>query len=689
MTKLLFRLFVATLVLSSINSFAQDGYPDDKVKAPFQPMLSFGTGSYLFKGDIAGPKKNILMGNQGYHFGVKMNLTKNMDLTFLLGNGSLNETNDVDAASFSSEVKTAGLGLRYSFNNISQNSKLTPFLSIGGEFLNFKTEIQKTETTESQETETAIAIPMGIGVMLDVSERIGLDMGLRYHYTLTDMIDGVEEGASDNFLVTTFTVHYDLFTPKPRKARPYSDQRFYAEVNFKALDVEDSDGDMVADIDDYCPETPEGVKVDANGCPVDDDKDGIPNYIDEEANTPRGTIVNEKGAQLTDEQSKSMYSKFNAASREYANVYNENEISKDEFKSINEYLIAKANAYNIVNDIPSIDTKIQGKRFAVMLGEYRDDVPANMINKFLSFEDLESLLQDDGMVVYSVGSYGSFDKAINRQTQLELNEGMDDTEIVEVEDGVVTLYSPTHPTPVVPKKEEVAKEEETIEETVAATEQTNEVEELKEEDPKKEVKSSVGKITFRVQIGAYKVVLSKDIFKGVPNVISFTSNDGFTRYFTSSYTDYKDAVEQQNNMLLRGFEGSFVVAFKDGKKIGLYAAIRAVNGKLPRRNTSKVATPKVEKKEVKPNVEYVVQIGVYKENVPANVLAKMTKIGEVVKENINNSKLYRYNAGTFNDYSAANTRLQEVKRAGFDDAFVKALLDGKQISIEKAKTLTE
>jgi len=681
MTKSLFRLFIASLVLCSVHSFAQDGYPEDEQKAPFQPMLSFGTGSYLFKGDIVGPKKNLLMGNQGYHFGAKINLSSNLDLTFLIGNGKLNETNHVENTSFSSEVKTTGLGLRYNFNNISQNSKLNPFLSIGGELLNFK--------TESQKTETAIAIPMGIGVMFDVSERIGLDMGLRYHYTLTDMIDRVEEGGSDNFLVTTFTIHYDLFTPKPRKPKPFSDQSFYAEVNFKALDVEDSDGDMVADIDDYCPETPEGVKVDANGCPIDDDKDGIPNYIDEEANTPRGAIVNAKGVQLSDEQSKSMYSKYNAASREYANVYNENEISKDDFKSINDYLIAKANAFNIINDIPSINTKIQGKRFAVMLGEFRDDVPANVINKFLSFDDLESLLQDDGMVVYSVGSYGSFDKAINRQTQLELNEGMDDTEIVEVEDGVVTLYSPTPPTPVVPKKEEVAKEEETTEETVAATEQTNEVEELKEEDPKKEVKSSVGKITFRVQIGAYKVVLSKDIFKGVPNVISFTSNDGFTRYFTGSYTDYKDAVEQQNNMLLRGFEGSFVVAFKDGKKIGLYAAIRAVNGKLPTRNTSKVATPKVEKKEVKPNVEYVVQIGVYKENVPANVLAKMTKIGEVVKENINNSKLYRYYAGTYNDYAAANTRLQEVKTAGFNDAFVKPLLDGKQISIENAKTLSE
>jgi len=683
MTKLLFRLFVATLFLSSVNSFAQDGYPDQEVKAPFQPMLSFGTGSYLFKGDIIGPKKNFLMGNQGYHFGAKMNLSNNLDLTFLLGNGRLNETNDVDTTSFSSEVKTAGVGLRYSFNNISQNSKLTPFLSIGGELLNFK--------TESQKTETAIAIPIGIGIMLDVSERIGLDMGLRYHYTLTDMIDGVEEGGSDKFLVTTFTVHYDLFTPKPRKERPYSDQKFYAEVNFKALDVEDSDGDMIADIDDYCPETPEGVKVDANGCPIDDDKDGIPNYIDEEANTPRGAIVNAKGVQLTDAQSKSMYSKYNAASREYANVYNENEISKDDFKSINDYLIAKANAFNIINDIPSIDTKIQGKRFAVMLGKFRDDVPANVINKFLSFDDLKSLLQDDGMVVYSVGSYGSFDEAINRQTQLELNEGMDDTEIVQVEDGVATLYSPAPPVPVVPKKEEVVKQEENTEESdsVAASDKTNEVEELKQEEQKKEVKSSAGKITFRVQIGAYKIVLSKDIFKGVPNVISFTSNDGFIRYFTGSYADYKQAVKQQNNMLLRGFEGSFVVAFKDGKKIGLYAAIRATNGQSPRQNTNRETTKPTEKKEVKANLEFVVQIGVYKENVPANVLAKMTKIGEVVKEKISDSKLYRYNAGTFNNYAAANARLQEVKTAGFDDAFVKALLDAKQISIEKAKTLSE
>ena len=51
--------------------------------------------------------------------------------------------------------------------------------------------------------------------MFDISERIGLDMGVRYHYTFTDMIDEVEEGGNDNFLVTTFTVHFDLLICPP------------------------------------------------------------------------------------------------------------------------------------------------------------------------------------------------------------------------------------------------------------------------------------------------------------------------------------------------------------------------------------------------------------------------------------------------------------------------------------------
>ena len=42
----------------------------------------------------------------------------------------------------------------------------------------------------------------------------------------------------------------------------------------------DADNDGVIDQNDKCPNTPAGVKVDANGCPLDRDGDGVPDYQD-------------------------------------------------------------------------------------------------------------------------------------------------------------------------------------------------------------------------------------------------------------------------------------------------------------------------------------------------------------------------------------------------------------------------
>jgi OOP family OmpA-OmpF porin len=57
----------------------------------------------------------------------------------------------------------------------------------------------------------------------------------------------------------------------------------------------DTDGDGVPDHLDQCPDTPKGVKVDKNGCPLDTDGDGVPDYLDECPDTPKGAKVNEKG----------------------------------------------------------------------------------------------------------------------------------------------------------------------------------------------------------------------------------------------------------------------------------------------------------------------------------------------------------------------------------------------------------
>ncbi len=60
----------------------------------------------------------------------------------------------------------------------------------------------------------------------------------------------------------------------------------------------DADGDGVADADDRCPNTPAGVRVDASGCPVDSDGDGVADYLDKCPNTPSGAKVDANGCPL-------------------------------------------------------------------------------------------------------------------------------------------------------------------------------------------------------------------------------------------------------------------------------------------------------------------------------------------------------------------------------------------------------
>jgi OOP family OmpA-OmpF porin len=60
----------------------------------------------------------------------------------------------------------------------------------------------------------------------------------------------------------------------------------------------DSDNDGVRDSADKCPNTPAGVKVDANGCPIDSDNDGVPDYLDKCPNTPAGVKVDAKGCPI-------------------------------------------------------------------------------------------------------------------------------------------------------------------------------------------------------------------------------------------------------------------------------------------------------------------------------------------------------------------------------------------------------
>jgi outer membrane protein OmpA-like peptidoglycan-associated protein len=60
----------------------------------------------------------------------------------------------------------------------------------------------------------------------------------------------------------------------------------------------DSDGDNVPDYLDKCPNTPQGIEVDANGCPIDSDGDNVPDYLDKCPDTPKGVKVDTNGCPI-------------------------------------------------------------------------------------------------------------------------------------------------------------------------------------------------------------------------------------------------------------------------------------------------------------------------------------------------------------------------------------------------------
>ncbi|MBF0370333.1 MAG: OmpA family protein [Magnetococcales bacterium] len=72
-------------------------------------------------------------------------------------------------------------------------------------------------------------------------------------------------------------------------------QCYFCPVSVKVMD---SDGDGVLDPDDRCPDTPRGVKVSPDGCPLDSDGDGVHDGIDRCPDTPSGITVDAKGCQL-------------------------------------------------------------------------------------------------------------------------------------------------------------------------------------------------------------------------------------------------------------------------------------------------------------------------------------------------------------------------------------------------------
>jgi hypothetical protein len=182
-------------------------------------------------------------------------------------------------------------------------------------------------------------------------------------------------------------------------------------------------------------------------------------------------------------------------------------------------------------------------------------------------------------------------------------------------------------------------------------------------------------VIYRVQIGAFKNPISRNVFDGVDDLIELKGDDGLTRYLTGSYRTIEKAARRKIDVLLEGFDGAFIVAYKNGKRISLEDAGHKVD-------VEAVKMP--ENSMDKEKVSFKVQVGAYKERVPADVMDKMISIGDV--KTVRQSGITRYLVGDYKNYDEANKRKEELQAQGLD-CFVVGSFNEKIITVEEANEI--
>ena len=150
----------------------------------------------------------------------------------------------------------------------------------------------------------------GIGVRFKLSKRLELLVETKGYYTENDKLDGrifsrVDDGESPNNDVFTFTnIGINIKLGRQDNINWYDNpdaMHYKVTLDNKrkiALLSSDIDGDGVSDYFDKDLETPEGVRVDPNGVPIDSDEDGVPDYLDEQPFSDKGAVVDSLGVPL-------------------------------------------------------------------------------------------------------------------------------------------------------------------------------------------------------------------------------------------------------------------------------------------------------------------------------------------------------------------------------------------------------
>ncbi|MDD4644418.1 MAG: OmpA family protein [Bacteroidales bacterium] len=219
-------------------------------------------------------------GNQFYSFAqgyaVGASLSRYINPSFdVMGHFFYDMTHQHDAGrlgqptwvSYTADMYNLNLLAKYKFNNgylLKETAILSPYILAGFGGNQSVSQGVNNDGAFSDQKLLTFNLYGGLGLNLRVSKNISIVVQTALLMPFTDKIDGwnsdvIGNKGNDLFLENSVGLYIT-----PGKAK-----------------IKDADGDGVVDKLDKCPNTPAGVPVDPEGCPLDTDKDGVLDYQDE------------------------------------------------------------------------------------------------------------------------------------------------------------------------------------------------------------------------------------------------------------------------------------------------------------------------------------------------------------------------------------------------------------------------
>ncbi len=692
--RILLTLTLLAALLSSFQpSFAQvdsvemkatpAGYGATKIAPAFKlkPRLGLGVGSLMFYGDLGRENRAYHPGSadMAYTLTLTNEVTSFLDVTLytLFGTLNLNEHTPERIMNLQSQIRSGGALVTYNFDHFLPSDRgADPFIGIGFESFEFlsKTDLYDANgfryhywsdgtirnlsesdpeaasaillerdyvyETDLREMnldgrgaypERSFAVPITAGVQFRVTDRFRAQLGARYLFTFTDLVDNMTgesagprqgNGRNDRFLYTHCTVNYDLNPLKLKRKR--------TDDPFDGLDdeelmaaLEDTDGDGVVDLLDRCKGTPPGVAVDQHGCPIDSDGDGIPDYRDDEPHSPHH-YVDGFGVAMDDE---AIYERF---------LMWQDSIPWKSARQLNE-------------DHARIDSDMSRAKevFRVRINRNSEGMTQVAINTLLAQHDVTSQI-DGSQEMILIGEYEQLPDAVKRKVELSRN-------------GI----------------------------TAAVVSRQNEEDDYAEVAPQPELEAAFmselndaetadDHIHFRVQVGAFRGQLSANIFADVGDVLAVRGDDGLIRYVTSSFDDVNTATRRKTDLFLKGFKDAFITAYRGGVRITLAEAGMQV------RDQSKDLIVDRETRVVDESlVKFVVIFGDYTGDIPADQIDRMLDLGGVQpKRQAGGNTLFM--SEPMDDLDKANDLRDKAEIKGITAPKVSGLFNGKAIPIDDA-----